>query len=269
MGAGRIGDCNAGPARGQSEPGGGTLDAGAQPGSFARMNEAEVREFFDGWATYEAILDHGAMHHPAFFAAAGAAVARDLGARPLTVLDLGCGSARHAARLLTGRPAPAYTGYDLSTTALAAAREALTAAGIDPVLHAADLREGLAGPPDSVDLILCSYALHHLETAGKGFALAAARRRLRPGGRMLLIDLAREAGETREVTTEAYASWVERDWTFLPATALREIRAHVRAHDFPEDDATLLRLAREAGWAEPELLARERWHRGWWLRPGL
>jgi SAM-dependent methyltransferase len=232
------------------------------------MNEAEVREFFDGWATYEAILDHEAMHHPAFFAAAGAAVARDLGARPLTVLDLGCGSARHAARLLTGRPATAYTGYDLSTTALAAAREALTAAGIDPVLHAADLRQGLAGPPDSVDLILCSYALHHLETAGKGVALAAARRRLRPGGRMLLIDLAREADETREVTTEAYASWVERDWTFLPAAAHREIRAHVRAHDFPEDDATLLRLARETGWAKPELLARERWHRGWWLRPG-
>jgi SAM-dependent methyltransferase len=231
------------------------------------MNQAEVREFFDGWATYEAILDHGAMHHPAFFAAAGAAVARDLGARPLAVLDLGCGSARHAARLLARRPATAYTGYDLSTTALAAAREALTAAGIDPVLRAEDLRQGLEGPPDSVDLILCSYALHHLETAGKGAALAAARRRLRPGGRMLLIDLAREAGETREVTTEAYASWVQRDWTFLPAEAHREIRAHVLAHDFPEDDATMCRLAHAAGWAEPELLARERWHRAWWLRP--
>jgi SAM-dependent methyltransferase len=231
------------------------------------MNQAEVREFFDGWATYEAILDQEAMHHTAFFAAAASALARDLGARPLAVLDLGCGSARHAARLLHGRPITAYAGYDLSATALAAARTMLTAVGIRPVLHAADLREGLAGPPDSVDLILCSYALHHLETAGKGAALAAARRRLRPGGQMLLIDLAREAAETRAVTTEAYASWVEREWTFLPTEAHREIRAHVLAHDFPEDDATLLRLARETGWAEPELLVRERWHRAWWLRP--
>lgn len=232
------------------------------------MNQAEVREFFDGWATYEAILDQEAMHHTAFFAAAASALARDLGARPLAVLDLGCGSARHAARLLHGRPITAYAGYDLSATALAAARTMLTAAGIRPVLHAADLREGLAGPPDSVDLILCSYALHHLETAGKGAALAAARRRLRPGGRMLLIDLAREAAESRAVTTAAYVSWVERDWKFLPAVAHASIRAHVLAHDFPEDDATVSRLAREAGWREPELLARERWHRAWWLRPG-
>jgi SAM-dependent methyltransferase len=231
------------------------------------MNQAEVRDFFDGWATYEAILDHEAMHHTAFFAAAGAALARDLGARPLAVLDLGCGSARHAARLLRGRPITAYAGYDLSATALAAARTSLTAAGISADLHAEDLRQGLAGPPDSVDLILCSYALHHLGTTEKGAALARARRRLRPGGRMLLIDLAREAAESRAATTAAYVNWVERDWTFLPAAAHAGIRAHVLAHDFPEDDATMSRLAHAAGWAEPELLARERWHRAWWLRP--
>ncbi|MFZ9746306.1 MAG: methyltransferase domain-containing protein [Opitutaceae bacterium] len=231
------------------------------------MNQAAVRDFFDGWATYEAILDHGVMHHGGFFAAAAAALERDCGTRPLAVLDLGCGSARHAARLFTGRPGTAYVGYDLSTTALAAARATLTAAGVNPVLHAEDFRRGLAGPPDSVDLILCSYALHHLETTGKGAALAAARRRLRPGGRMLLIDVAQEAGETRAVTTDAYATWVQRAWTFLPAAARRDIRAHLLTHDFPEQDATLFRLARDAGWMEPAAIARERWHRAWWLRP--
>jgi SAM-dependent methyltransferase len=230
------------------------------------MNQAEVRNFFDGWATYEAILDHEAMHHTAFFTAAAAALDRDLGDRPLTVLDLGCGSARHAARLLTGRKITAYAGYDLSATALAAARTALNGAGIRADLRAEDLRRGLEGPPDSVDLMLCSYALHHLETASKGAALAAARRRLREGGRMLLIDLAREAGETRAANGEAYSTWVERDWTFLPTVARASIRAHIVPHDFPEDDATVSRLAREAGWAEPELLARKRWHRAWWLR---
>jgi len=98
-------------------------------------------------------------------------------------------------------------------------------------------------------------------------ALAEARKRLRAGGRMLLIDMACEVGETRAATAEAYAGWVERDWEFLPAAQRAEIRAHILAHDFPEEDATVIRLAREAGWAAPELLARERWHRAWWLRP--
>lgn len=230
------------------------------------MNEAEVRDFFDGWATYEAILDRGAMHHAGFFAAAGAALARDLGSRALTVLDLGCGSARHAVGLLRGQTVAAYIGYDLAEAAVAVARANLGAAGIPAELHAEDLRAGLAGPPASVDLILCSYALHHLGTEEKGAALAGARRRLRAGGRMLLIDLAREAGETRAHTTEAYAGWVERDWTFLSAAARAGVRTHILAHDFPEDDEAVRRLAGEAGWAEPELLARERWHRAWWLR---
>ena len=231
------------------------------------MNQAEVRTFFDGWALYEAILDREAMHHTAFFAAAAAPLDRELGGRPLAVLDLGCGSARHAARLLAGRAVAAYTGYDLAEAALTVARANLAGAGIHPELRAEDLRRGLDGPADSVDLILCSYALHHLGTEGKAAALADARRRLRPGGRLLLIDMAREDGETRADTAEAYATWVERDWTFLPAAQRSAVRDHIFAHDFPEEDATVARLARGAGWAEPELLARERWHRAWWLRP--
>ena len=231
------------------------------------MNQAEVRTFFDGWALYEAILDREAMHHSAFFAAAAVALARDFGRRPVAVVDLGCGSARHAARLLAGKPVAAYTGYDLAEAALRVARANLAAVGIAAELHPEDLRRGLGGPPDSVDLILCSYALHHLGTEGKAAALADARKRLRAGGRMLLIDVAREHGETRADTAEAYASWVERDWTFLPAAQRADIRAHIFAHDFPEEDTTVERLARGAGWAEPELLARARWHRAWWLRP--
>jgi SAM-dependent methyltransferase len=231
------------------------------------MNQAEVRTFFDGWTLYEAILDCEAMHHTAFFAAAAVALARDFGGRPVAVVDLGCGSARHAARLLAGKPVAAYTGYDLAEAALRVARANLAAVGIDAELRAEDLRRGLGCPPDSVDLILCSYALHHLGTEAKASALAEARRRLRAGGRMLLIDMAREEGETRAATAEAYAAWVERDWEFLPAAQRAAVRAHIFAHDFPEEDATVIRLAREAGWAEPELLARERWHRAWWLRP--
>ena len=52
----------------------------------------------------------------------------------------------------------------------------------------ADLREV---PLDdaSADVVVSSYAFHHLRDEGKELALAEARRILRPGGRMVICDM--------------------------------------------------------------------------------
>jgi SAM-dependent methyltransferase len=51
-----------------------------------------------------------------------------------------------------------------------------------------DLREfGL--PPDSMDLVVSSYALHHLADAEKRALVARAARWLRPGGRLVIADM--------------------------------------------------------------------------------
>lgn len=52
----------------------------------------------------------------------------------------------------------------------------------------ADLRE-LRLPPDSADLIVSSYALHHLRDADKRMLVAEAARWLRPGGRIVVADM--------------------------------------------------------------------------------
>lgn len=54
---------------------------------------------------------------------------------------------------------------------------------------------GLAGalplPDDSVDVVTMSLVLHHLVPADKRGALAEARRVLRPGGRLQIVDWGR------------------------------------------------------------------------------
>ncbi len=51
-----------------------------------------------------------------------------------------------------------------------------------------DLREfGL--PPDSIDLVVSSYALHHLADADKRALAARAAQWLRPGGRLVIADM--------------------------------------------------------------------------------
>ena len=124
------------------------------------------------------------------------------------VLDLGCGrgallilAARH---LTTGRA----TGVDLwradqSGNSAAATRRNAVAAGVaDRVeLHTADIT-GLPLPDDSVDLVISNVVVHNLRTAERrNRALDEAVRVLRPGGRLLIADLAGTGAYQRHLGT--------------------------------------------------------------------
>lgn len=49
--------------------------------------------------------------------------------------------------------------------------------------------EELALPPDSIDLVVSSYALHHLRDADKARLISSAAKWLRPGGRVVIADM--------------------------------------------------------------------------------
>ncbi len=55
-------------------------------------------------------------------------------------------------------------------------------------IEVSDLRE-FELPPASVDLVVSSYALHHLADADKQALVARAARWLRPGGRLVIADM--------------------------------------------------------------------------------
>lgn len=98
------------------------------------------------------------------------------------VLDVGCGTGRHALRL-AARGA-LVTGLDPSPQMLAVARAEAQRQGLD-----ADLRPGRFGelPADgSFDLVLCSLVLCHLPEIGGPVAEMA--RCLKPGGRLIITD---------------------------------------------------------------------------------
>lgn len=97
-------------------------------------------------------------------------------------VDLGCGTGRHAA-LLAGRYAQVLA-VDVSTEMLkiAQARQGLP----NITYRQRDLREVGAHADGIFDLILSTYALHHLENLEQG--LWGIRRLAAPGGRVVLID---------------------------------------------------------------------------------
>jgi ubiquinone/menaquinone biosynthesis C-methylase UbiE len=113
------------------------------------------------------------------------------------ILDLGCGRGAvllmAAQQLTTGRAVGVdlWRGADQSGNSAEATRRNAVAEGVaDRVeLHTADMT-ALPLKDDSFDVVLSSLAIHNIwGRAGREKAVAEAVRVLRPGGRLMIIDV--------------------------------------------------------------------------------
>ena len=169
-------------------------------------------------------------------------------ARGQRLLDVAVGTglvAAEAARVL-GDPA-AVTGLDLSEGMLAEARRRL-GGGVRLVQARA---EALPVADRSVDFVSMGYALRHV--ADLGVAFAEYRRVLRPGGRVLLLEIGRPEGRVAQAALKAYLGRV------VPAlcrwTAPRRRAGQLMDYYWDTIEAcvpaeTILRHLRGAGFAE-------------------
>lgn len=131
-------------------------------------------------------------------------------------LDLGCGSgqvtlplARNVARVLA---------VDVSAEAIEILEERARREGISNIEGLAQPIETLRLEPESLDLVLSNYALHHLRDIDKHRALAQAYGWLRPGGQLVVGDMMFGRGgnrrdreiirsKLRELVTRGPAGW--------------------------------------------------------------
>ncbi len=141
------------------------------------VTEVSTREGYDRWAPGYDAYDNPliALEQPIVRAHIGDPAGLD-------VLDVGCGTGRHA--LWMAERGAQVTGVDFSGGMLAVLRDKGTPPGLELVEH--DLRTGLPRPNASADLVTCCLVLEHLQSLGEMFAEMA--RVARPGGRVLLSD---------------------------------------------------------------------------------
>lgn len=132
--------------------------------------------------------------------------------RPRQVLDLGCGAGAVSRAVLSRHPAAVVTGLDASPTMLARAREALAPFGdrfrARPfALQDRDWRVGRG----TVDAVVSSLAVHHLDGDGKRTLFQDVAAMLAPGGAFLVADLVAPAGErARRLAADAWDDAVRR-----------------------------------------------------------
>ncbi len=232
------------------------------------VRHQEVNDFFSNWQVYQAVLETNSMEHRQIYA--GVARILDERTEPFSLLDLGCGDATAIAPLLPDRPLQRYVGVDCTAPVLELARHTLAPLGDRARFEVGDLLEYLETTAERFDLILVSFALHHLaDPAHKRRFLEVAHQHLNPGGELILVDVARRDGESRADYVQRFGQEVLPTWPLPPAVQER-ILAHVRDNDWPEEADTQPAWGLELGYTAvvPFFVGVQETERGWRFQRG-
>lgn len=135
----------------------------------------------------------------------------------MRVLDVGCGTGVLGARLCAA--GLDVTGLDFSGKMLEIARERMPEAR----LIRWDFANGL---PDEVkdgrmDAVVCTYAIHHLPDAEKERLFHQMAACLRPGGRILIGDIAFETAQARAACRQAAGDEWDDDELYMAMDEMR------------------------------------------------
>ncbi len=148
------------------------------------MNLARQERF---WTRRAASWDHGAGNNPGLVKVVDQVVRSAEACPEMFAVDLGCGSGQ-----LTLKLAPlvgTILAIDISQRMIDLLLDHAAAAGVANLEGRAEPIERLTFPPESIDLVVTNYALHHLRDRDKAAVVARVHGWLRPGGRLVIGDM--------------------------------------------------------------------------------
>jgi ArsR family transcriptional regulator len=161
---------------------------------------------------------------------------------PMIIADLGAGEGAFA--LLLAQRAKKVIAVDSSAKMIEVGREELRRHSIDNVEYRLGDMEDVPIPDSSVDLVFFSQSLHHALHPAR--AIREAHRILVPGGRLVILDLAKHRfEEARELYADEWLGFSESELeSMLDQAAFTDLQISV-VHKEPESPQfqTLLAVA--------------------------
>ena len=152
-------------------------------------DKAQASREFSRWSTnYDRCILQWLLFGPAHRAIINRLRQRS-GDRPITILDVGCGTGVFAERLAAAVPRATIWGVDLVAGMLAGGRQRWKALGNQAVPVQGD-SERLPFADGAFDVVTCANSFHHYPHQDR--AVAEMHRVLKPGGRLFLLDGCRD-----------------------------------------------------------------------------
>ena len=205
-------------------------------------------EFFKNkWKLYQKVLGNNYMGHREIYDILHEFLINNW-QQPFKILDLGCGDATFVDQALFNTNVSCYLGLDISETAIAIARKNMKSILCNQEFIQGDFFEVIPSlvkeRETKFDIILSSFAFHHLNWEQKDYIFSQLKRLLLPGGIFVLIDLISQEGESRETYIQRYLKDVEQEWSQLTSEETILISQHMLASDYPETQKTLELMAK-------------------------
>ncbi|HEX5471942.1 MAG TPA: class I SAM-dependent methyltransferase [Lacipirellulaceae bacterium] len=223
---------------------------------------SRVKEVFNEWAMYRAVVQADYMHHEELVATLAAWAQQQ--SQPLRIVDLGCGDAWLATHAFRQAHVASYRGVDVSDSAAELARQQTAIWDGRAECVAGNLAEFLHGLPDaSATAVLASYSLHHFSSDAKVELIHECYRVLAPCGTLLWIDAVRRNDQSRGAYIDDLTHVMQNDWTALTTDQRHKACTHVRESDFPETAQWMLEHVHAAGFTPPTKILERAFFDGW------
>lgn len=217
---------------------------------------ATVADYFNGWERYQQVIKHNYMEHVEIDRVLHQYLT-ERAPHPFSCLDLGCGDASFSARLLANLSPSAYTGVDLSATALELASQNLASLRIPISLKQQELQAFLSSCENRFDVILSSFSIHHLSSDLKQAYLAQVKQNLNPGGVLLLVDVFRQEGESRQSYIDRYRENIYTYWTEISPEVQQSLIQHIIDSDYPEPESSFIKWSQNVGFKDINLIYQD------------
>lgn len=229
----------------------------------ANLIEAETvsiqpNELFNKrWKLYQKILSNNYMEHREIYDLLHKFLNKYF-QKNFSVLELGCGDASFTVQALANTNVAAYHGIDLSENALLIAQANMASTPYTKTFLQGDISarvsELVESQSNSFDVILTSFAFHHLSLEQKDVAMEQVFHLLNPGGVFVIIDMVCTEEESQKEYIQRYLKNVRQGWQNLTAQEVEMVASHICGEDLPETKNTLDSFAQSHGFTTCECL---------------
>lgn len=215
---------------------------------------SDVSEYFNNnWELYQQSVESNLLYHNEMFSALDKFLSDHFKNTPFSIADLGCGDGSAIRDILTNKSLTRYIGIDSASGLIDSAPHIMAKLNCEKRFLCENMATAIKNL-EPVNVILSSYALHHLNYAEKVAFIYDCYEKITHHGHLLLIDVVLGDLQQREEWLDDLQQRLIETFPDLTSTEIERRLEHPRNNDFPESIDTYRSIAKMQQWQKFKVL---------------